>query len=69
MNKIEHYILRCENHHSKLSSRISELLSTNNLVDCTLAAEGKFLKAHRVILSVSSPYFAVSYEYFYSYNN
>ncbi|KAL1373738.1 hypothetical protein pipiens_018484, partial [Culex pipiens pipiens] len=27
-------------------------------MDCTLAAEGKFLKAHKVVLSACSPYFA-----------
>ena len=34
-------------------------LENNSFVDCTVAAEGKSLKAHRLILSACSPYFHV----------
>ena len=33
------------------------LLENGTLVDCTLAAEGKYLNAHKVVLSACSPYF------------
>lgn len=33
------------------------LLESEDLVDCTLAVEGKYLKAHKMVLSVCSPYF------------
>uniref|UniRef100_A0A2M4C5G7 BTB domain-containing protein n=1 Tax=Anopheles marajoara TaxID=58244 RepID=A0A2M4C5G7_9DIPT len=41
-----------------LISVFGPVLENLLLVDCTLAAEGKFLKAHKVVLSACSPYFA-----------
>lgn len=38
-------------------AKMSILLNTKSLLDITLAAEGKFIKAHRVILAASSKYF------------
>lgn len=38
------------------------LLTAENLVDVTIAVEGKFLKAHKIVLSACSPYFQVSQE-------
>uniref|UniRef100_T1GTQ4 BTB domain-containing protein n=1 Tax=Megaselia scalaris TaxID=36166 RepID=T1GTQ4_MEGSC len=58
MEDVQYCNLRYSNHQSDLIFGIGELLFNNNLVDCTLAAEGKFLKAHKVVLSACSPYFS-----------
>uniref|UniRef100_A0A1L8DDI2 Longitudinals lacking protein n=1 Tax=Nyssomyia neivai TaxID=330878 RepID=A0A1L8DDI2_9DIPT len=58
MDDDQQFCLRWNNHQSTLISVIDTLLENGVLVDCTLAAEGKFLKAHKVVLSACSPYFA-----------
>ncbi|XP_037921338.1 modifier of mdg4-like [Hermetia illucens] len=45
------------NFNSNLSAGFHESLCRGDLVDVTLAAEGQFVKAHRLVLSVCSPYF------------
>lgn len=61
MDEDQQFCLRWNNHQSTLISVFDTLLEKGTLVDCTLAAEGQFLKAHKVVLSACSPYFAVSY--------
>lgn len=63
MDDDQQFCLRWNNHQSTLISVFDTLLENGTLVDCTLAAEGKFLKAHKVVLSACSPYFAVSVQY------
>ncbi|KAK7791024.1 hypothetical protein R5R35_003013 [Gryllus longicercus] len=46
-----------KDHSGALTEVCKTLLDNNFLVDCTIAAEGKALKAHRLILSACSPYF------------
>lgn len=58
MEEDQQFCLRWNNHQSTLISVFDTLLENGTLVDCTLAAEGKFLKAHKVVLSACSPYFA-----------
>ncbi|CAH0559108.1 unnamed protein product [Brassicogethes aeneus] len=53
----EQFSLCWNNFHSNLSSGFHSLLKDEDLVDCTIAAEGKFLKAHKTVLSVCSPFF------------
>lgn len=60
MDDDQQFCLRWNNHQSTLISVFDTLLENGTLVDCTLAAEGKFLKAHKVVLCACSPYFAVS---------
>lgn len=60
MDDDQQFCLRWNNHQSTLISVFDNLLENGTLVDCTLAAEGKFLKAHKVVLCACSPYFAVS---------
>lgn len=60
MDDDQQFCLRWNNHQSTLISVFDTLLESGTLVDCTLAAEGKSLKAHKVVLSACSPYFAVS---------
>ncbi|XP_046663180.1 longitudinals lacking protein, isoforms H/M/V-like [Homalodisca vitripennis] len=53
----QQFCLRWNNHQSTLISVFDALLENGTLVDCTLAAEGQYLKAHKVVLSACSPYF------------
>lgn len=55
----QQFCLRWNNHQSTLIQNFDTLLESGTLVDCTLAAEGKYLKAHKVVLSACSPYFEV----------
>ncbi|RZF39462.1 hypothetical protein LSTR_LSTR000983 [Laodelphax striatellus] len=52
----QQFCLRWNNHQSTLISVFDTLLASEQLVDCTLAAEGQYLKAHKVVLSACSPY-------------
>ncbi|KAI5720874.1 hypothetical protein M8J77_012799 [Diaphorina citri] len=56
MNPNQQFCLRWNNHQSTLISVFEALLESGTLVDCTLAAEGQYLKAHKVVLSACSPY-------------
>lgn len=53
----EQFSLRWNNFHSNLTTGFHDLLEAEDLVDVTLAAEGQFLQAHKIVLSVCSPYF------------
>ncbi|KAJ8686854.1 hypothetical protein QAD02_022648, partial [Eretmocerus hayati] len=57
MDDDQQFCLRWNNHQSTLIQNFDTLLESGTLVDCTLAAEGKYLKAHKVVLSACSPYF------------
>ncbi|XP_072767127.1 uncharacterized protein [Anoplolepis gracilipes] len=57
MEDDQQFCLRWNNHQSTLIQNFDTLLENGTLVDCTLAAEGKTLKAHKVVLSACSPYF------------
>ncbi|KAK4877432.1 hypothetical protein RN001_009938 [Aquatica leii] len=53
----EQFSLRWNNYHSNLSSGFHELMQANDMVDVTLAVEGQFLQAHKIVLSICSPLF------------
>ncbi|XP_032520466.2 longitudinals lacking protein-like isoform X5 [Danaus plexippus] len=57
MDDDQQFCLRWNNHQSTLVSVFDTLLVKEIHVDCTLAAEGRTLKAHKVVLSACSPYF------------
>ncbi|XP_026480908.1 longitudinals lacking protein, isoforms J/P/Q/S/Z-like isoform X5 [Ctenocephalides felis] len=57
MEDDQQFCLKWNNHQSTLISQFDTLLENETLVDCTLAAEGKYLRAHKVVLSACSPYF------------
>ncbi|XP_014274255.1 protein abrupt [Halyomorpha halys] len=57
MSANQHFCLKWNNHQDTLISLFSSLLDSNTFVDCTLAAGGKQLKVHKMILSACSPYF------------
>ncbi|CAH0552590.1 unnamed protein product [Brassicogethes aeneus] len=53
----DQFSLHWDNFHNNMSSGMNSLLENEDLVDVTLAVEGKYLKAHKIVLSVCSPYF------------
>lgn len=68
MDDDQQFCLRWNNHQSTLVSVFDTLLEKGMHVDCTLAAEGQTLKAHKVVLSACSPYFEVGTEFACSRN-
>ncbi|XP_058836868.1 longitudinals lacking protein, isoforms J/P/Q/S/Z isoform X2 [Topomyia yanbarensis] len=54
---VQQYCLRWNNHQPNFISVFSTLLHNESLVDVTLAAEGRQLQAHKVVLSACSSYF------------
>ena len=46
-------------HSASLAAGLSSLQQAGCLVDCTLAAEGRFLRAHKAVLAAASSYFEV----------
>lgn len=53
----EQFSLRWNNFSNNLTYGFLSHLTENNLVDVTLAVEGQLLQAHKLVLSVCSPYF------------
>ncbi|CAK9802655.1 Longitudinals lacking protein-like [Anthophora plagiata] len=53
----EQFSLRWNNFSSNLTSGFLNHFTENDLVDVTLAVEGQLLQAHKLVLSVCSPYF------------
>ncbi|XP_054275343.1 protein abrupt-like [Macrosteles quadrilineatus] len=53
----EQFSLRWNNFFSNLTSGFHSLWEEEDFVDVTLAADGKFIQAHKIVLSVCSPYF------------
>ncbi|XP_055325084.1 longitudinals lacking protein, isoforms H/M/V isoform X2 [Sitodiplosis mosellana] len=54
---VQQFCLRWNNHQPNFISVFSSLLHNEALVDVTLAAEGRQLQAHKVVLSACSSYF------------
>ncbi|XP_076654634.1 BTB-protein-VII isoform X2 [Halictus rubicundus] len=54
---MQQFCLRWNNHQPNFISVFSNLLNNETLVDVTLAAEGRQLQAHKVVLSACSTYF------------
>ncbi|XP_015610105.1 longitudinals lacking protein, isoforms H/M/V isoform X1 [Cephus cinctus] len=54
---MQQFCLRWNNHQPNFISVFSSLLNNETLVDVTLAAEGRHLQAHKVVLSACSTYF------------
>ncbi|XP_017781113.1 PREDICTED: protein abrupt-like isoform X3 [Nicrophorus vespilloides] len=57
MATTEQFSLRWNNFHSNLTTGFHDLLEAADMVDVTLAVEGQFLQAHKIVLSICSPYF------------
>lgn len=56
-NELEHFSLRWNNFNDNMKSGFHELLRREDFVDVTIAAEGKLIQAHKMVLSICSPYF------------
>uniref|UniRef100_A0A1B6DG12 BTB domain-containing protein n=3 Tax=Clastoptera arizonana TaxID=38151 RepID=A0A1B6DG12_9HEMI len=54
---VQQFCLRWNNHQPNFISVFFDLLNSESLVDVTLAAEGKHIQAHKVVLSACSTYF------------
>ncbi|KAK7866782.1 hypothetical protein R5R35_008764 [Gryllus longicercus] len=54
---MEELSLKWDEHHPAVISVFEELLAKGTLVDCTIAADGQYMKAHKVVLAACSPYF------------
>lgn len=52
--------VKSDNYVTTITQRIYEHLVKGSLGDCLLSAEGKFIRAHKLILSTASEYFEVS---------
>lgn len=51
--------MKCESYTNSIVPRIYDHLKRGTLGDCIISAEGKFIRAHKLILSISSEYFEV----------
>jgi hypothetical protein len=59
MDTDDEFCLKWNNHHSTFMTVLHSLLKKEILVDVTLAAEGQFIEAHKLVLSTCSEYFQV----------
>ncbi|CAG9801942.1 unnamed protein product [Chironomus riparius] len=57
MTTMEEFALCWNNFTDNIASGFSSLLYRGDLCDVTLAVDGKLLKAHKIVLSICSPYF------------
>jgi len=53
----DRYCLKWSNYGLNVTSSFKSLLANEELVDVSLSAQGKTLKAHKVVLSACSEYF------------
>lgn len=56
----QQFRLKWNNHRNTVLQEFGNLLNKNFFVDCIVGAEGKYLNAHKIVLSACSPYFQVS---------
>ena len=59
VNRVQEIALRWNNHQNTLVTVLEKLLQRETFVDVILAAEGQFIKAHRIVLCACSQYFEV----------
>ena len=53
----EDFLLKWNDHHALFFRGAEELLSAEEYTDVTLAAGNRFFSAHRLVLSICSPFF------------
>lgn len=57
MSGTDEFCLKWNNHHWTISNSFEAFLQNSAFADCTLSAEGQFVKAHKMVLAACSPYF------------
>ncbi|RWS29221.1 Protein bric-a-brac-like protein [Leptotrombidium deliense] len=57
MANSQQFCLKWNNHSANLTKTLTEMVADECFVDVTLACEGTFLKAHKMVLSACSNYF------------
>ena len=60
----QQFCLRWRNHHNALVAVLDNLFQKESFVDVILAAEGQFIKVHRIVLSACSQYFEVYWPFY-----
>ena len=60
MAEADVFCLKWNNHNSNLRAVLCNLLADLEFCDVTLAAEGRLVRAHRLVLIACSDYFKVS---------
>lgn len=63
----EQFSLKWNNFSNNLTSGFLNHLTENDLVDVTLAVDGQLLQAHKLVLSVCSPYFKSIFKVYKNY--
>lgn len=64
----QRFCLRWNNHQSNLLSVFDQLLHAEKFIDVTLAIDGQYLKAHKVLFSNFNFYFFLSLRFLASYH-
>ena len=59
VSRVQELNLRWNDHHNTLVTVLDKLLQRETFVDVILAAEGQFIKVHRIVLCACSQYFEV----------
>lgn len=59
MSDNESFLMTWDKHQTTLLGAFGAFLENGAFSDCILGAEGKFIKAHKMVLSACSPYFEV----------
>jgi len=59
---MQRFTLRWHKHQSNLLTGLEQILHDESFADVTLAAEGQFMRAHKIILASCSPYFQALFE-------
>ena len=58
-------LLQSSSHIPQLAAGVNSLLTRGKLLDMTLAAGGKSIKVHKVVMAAASKYFEVVFLYNY----
>ena len=59
VSRVQEFGLRWNDHYNTLVTVLDKLLHSETFVDVILAAEGQFIKVHRIVLCACSQYFEV----------
>lgn len=76
---MDEFALCWNNFGDNIATGFQNLFERGDLVDCTIAVEGKLFQAHKIVLAICSPYFQEIFitnpckhpisKYFFIYSN